>query len=137
MNAVAREWVAKAEGDYQTAQREAQAGQNYDAVCFHAQQCLEKLMKALLIHFGTTPPRTHNLVTLGETLSTYTADVEWPIDDLRFLSQAAVEVRYPGVTATAEDAALAISICERLRPQLLSLLNSDEPSQSPTEDRLT
>ena len=38
------EWVEKAEGDWRTAQREFAVceGPNYDAVCFHAQQCAEQ-----------------------------------------------------------------------------------------------
>ena len=48
MNETIREWVAKAEADYATAQRElcVKSSPNYDGVCFHAQQCVEKLMKA-------------------------------------------------------------------------------------------
>jgi hypothetical protein len=35
------EWVAKAEGDFTTMERESRARKapNYDAICFHAQQC--------------------------------------------------------------------------------------------------
>ena len=42
------EWVEKAEGDRATALRELRASHapNYDAVCFHAQQCIEKYLKA-------------------------------------------------------------------------------------------
>ena len=50
MNEVVREWIDKAEGDYLTATREVGADPpNYDAACFHAQQCIEKLLKGLLI----------------------------------------------------------------------------------------
>lgn len=47
MNEVVGEWVAKAEGDFATAWRELAATEspNYDAVCFHAQQCAEKYFK--------------------------------------------------------------------------------------------
>ena len=40
MNETIKEWLAKAEGDYRTANREAQTVEspNYDAICFHAQQ---------------------------------------------------------------------------------------------------
>ena len=40
MKPITLEWVAKAEGDWNTAQREYRARQrpNYDAACFHAQQ---------------------------------------------------------------------------------------------------
>ena len=49
MNATVREWVSKAEGDYATAMREFEVAYtpNFDAVCSHAEQCIEKLMKAL------------------------------------------------------------------------------------------
>ena len=54
MTPLTREWVAKAEGDYATARREARARRqpNFDAVCFHAQQCAEKYVKALLQETG-------------------------------------------------------------------------------------
>ncbi len=42
------EWVAKADADLDTANREVVVtySPNYDAVCFHAQQCAEKYLKA-------------------------------------------------------------------------------------------
>lgn len=51
MSDISKEWLVKAEGDFQTALREYRARKlpNYDAVCFHAQQCIEKLFKAFLI----------------------------------------------------------------------------------------
>ncbi len=57
MNATVKEWVDKAEKDFATARRELQVQEdpNFDAVCFHAQQSIEKLMKGLLIHLGVTP----------------------------------------------------------------------------------
>jgi HEPN domain-containing protein len=40
-------WWKKAESDYRTMRREVAAEPpNYDAACFHAQQCIEKLLKA-------------------------------------------------------------------------------------------
>ena len=45
MNATVKEWIAKAEADFATAGRERRARKNpnYDAICFHAQQGVEKL----------------------------------------------------------------------------------------------
>ena len=93
MNATVEEWVAKAEGDYVTAGREFRAGEspNYDAVCFHAEQCVEKLMKALLIHLGVTPPRSHDLVTLDRLLAPVCQGWSWPVAELRLLTRAAVD----------------------------------------------
>ena len=49
MTELLEEWVNKAAGDYHTALRESEAAvnPNYDAVCFHAQQCIEKLIKII------------------------------------------------------------------------------------------
>ena len=63
MQPLTTEWIQKAEGDLATAHRELRARKspNFDAACFHAQQCAEKYLKALLqedvIPFG----KTHNL----------------------------------------------------------------------------
>jgi hypothetical protein len=48
------EWVAKAEDDFAVMERECQVGvhPSYDAVCFHAQQCAEKYLKARLCEAG-------------------------------------------------------------------------------------
>ena len=50
MNELVKEWVNKAEGDYHSALRDYRARKfpNYDAAGFHAQQCAEKYLKAIL-----------------------------------------------------------------------------------------
>jgi HEPN domain-containing protein len=124
-NETVREWIVKAEGDFTVACREMRARKspNYDAVCFHSQQCIEKLMKALLIERGATPPKTHMLLTLDEMLCSAVADWACPADDLRFLSHAAVFLRYPGESAEKEDAKEALKITKRVRAALLTLLS--------------
>ena len=106
------EWVAKAEGDFATTMRELRARklQNYDAVCFHAQQCVEKYFKAQLQELNIPFGKTHNLIALLELLLP-----DFPLwDSLRSdaaqLSSAAVEFRYPGETADKMDAVEAARI---------------------------
>lgn len=123
MNSVIKEWIDKAEADYRTAKRESvvQSGANYDAVCFHAQQCIEKLMKAVLIKWNINPPKTHDLTTLSQLLpSSHQSMVN--IQKLRFLSNAAVSFRYPGESADQADAQEALQICSELRPILHEIL---------------
>ncbi len=50
MKAITQEWINKAEGDWTTLMREYRAREspNYDAACFHAQQCAEKYLKSRL-----------------------------------------------------------------------------------------
>ncbi|MDP8241142.1 MAG: HEPN domain-containing protein [Candidatus Hatepunaea meridiana] len=98
MNETVKEWIAKAEGDFRTAGRELKTKDqpNYDAVCFHAQQCIEKLLKAILIHHKVIPPKTHDLAVLNQLLSSVYSGWSWTLEELRFLTRAAVEYRYPG-----------------------------------------
>ena len=114
MNDTVKEWIDKAERDLATAKRELAAVEqpNYDAVCFHAQQGIEKLMKALLIQLGAIPTKTHDLSFLDQLLSPVCPKWSWPSDDLRFLTRAAVAFRYPGESADREEAAQALDISE-------------------------
>jgi HEPN domain-containing protein len=124
MNGTVKEWISKAEGDYATAARELRAtdSPNYDAACFHAEQCVEKLMKALLIHLGATPPRTHDLATLDRLLAPVCSAWLWPVEELRLLTRAAVDFRYPGESADETEASESFEIATRMRATLRSLL---------------
>ena len=47
MKPLTQEWGQKAEGDYTVAATLRQAESTvYDAICFHAQHCIEKYLKA-------------------------------------------------------------------------------------------
>jgi HEPN domain-containing protein len=60
MNPITLEWIEKAIGDLATARRElrARSEHNYDAVCFHAQQSVEKYLKAVMQEHGLNIPKT-------------------------------------------------------------------------------
>lgn len=47
-------------------EREARArrNRNYDGICFHAQQCAEKYLKAVLAEAGLPVVKTHDLTAL-------------------------------------------------------------------------
>lgn len=105
MNGVVREWLDKAKGDYETAKREAAVTErpNYDAVCFHAQQCVEKMMKAVLIASAADAPKIHDLVGLSHRVAEQHPSWSWPAAELKSLSRAAVGFRYPDFGATREE----------------------------------
>ena len=67
------EWVSKAEGDWNAALQlnRVRKKPNYDAVCFHCQQSVEKYLKARLEEAasptrtsGILFPKTHDLILL-------------------------------------------------------------------------
>jgi len=111
------EWVAKAEADFATVERECRARKvpNHDGACFHAQQCAEKYLKARLCEAGVSCTKTHDLVALLERA----LDVEplWDAfrEDLAFLSDFAVSYRYPGESAGRDEAKDARRRCRRFR----------------------
>ena len=126
MNATVKEWIAKAEGDFAVARREmrVRTAPNFDAVCFHAQQGVEKWMKAILIHLKEVPAKTHDLLVLSDLLSKCYPTWSWPADDLRLVSRAAVVYRYPGERASRKEAREILRLAGRLRLRLKALLKS-------------
>ncbi|HBC87261.1 MAG TPA: DNA-binding protein [Lentisphaeria bacterium] len=127
MNQIVAEWILKADGDFNTAAREMAAtdNPNYDAVCFHSQQCIEKLLKAFLIKKNIIPPKIHDLAELCRMIEkTSHGWIPPPVNDLNFLSRAAVDFRYPGESADKEEAEGALTICSRLRPEIEKVINS-------------
>lgn len=70
MKPLTQEWFDKAEGDWVTAGRELRARKdpNYDAACFHAQQCSEKYLKERLQEEEIRFSKTHDLEILLDLL---------------------------------------------------------------------
>lgn len=120
MKPLTHEWIAKAEGDFHSLGREMRARKypNYDAACFHAQQCIEKYLKARLTEAGIAFPKTHDLSSLLDLL--LSLEPLW-LDmrpDLEMLTDCAVEFRYPGESASREQARDAQKACSRIRTRM-------------------
>ena len=112
-----REWVKKAEGDFDVVSLllRSRKRSRYDPICFHAQQCVEKYLKARLIEAGTPFSKTHDL----PLLLTVAAPVEplWVVfaTEMKALTGWGVLPRYPGKDAGSADAREAVRICRRFR----------------------
>ena len=65
--------------------------------CFHAQQCAEKALKALLMAQQIDFPRTHIIELLLDLSKAQGVDVPESVDHAYVLTQYAVQTRYPGV----------------------------------------
>ena len=61
---LARGWLLKARSDLNACHRTLESDGPYDTTCFHAQQAIEKSLKALLAFHGQPVPRTHDLEEL-------------------------------------------------------------------------
>jgi len=107
------EWIEKAEGDWDVALRvyRARKKPNYDAACFHAQQCVEKYLKAELNETGLMFGKTHNLPDLLNQIATIEPSRMALQRQAAFLTDFAVQYRYPGWIATKAQAQQAIKDC--------------------------
>ena len=109
-------WLKKAENDLRTAEYTMTMDDPpYDIVCFHAQQCAEKYLKARLASTGLPTPKVHNLTALLDRLRSEEPLWEVYRADLAFLSVLAVSFRYPGDSLGRNDALDALRRCRRFR----------------------
>jgi len=117
MKPISAEWVGKAEGDFGTLEREGRVRKNpnYDAICFHAQQCAEKYLKARLSEAGVRFSKIHDLVALLELALPVEPTWEEFREDLAYLSDFAVTFRYPGDSADRDSASSARKRCRTFR----------------------
>ena len=111
------EWVQEAEADYQNAQTIAKRRKDPTpkSVCWLCQQCAEKYLKAFLIRHSRKFPFRHDLVELNNTCHQVDTDFRLIVGDLEELNAYGPAFRYPGSTATAEDARSALKAVKRVR----------------------
>ena len=122
------EWIAKAEGDWEAL--EILLSRNTpglrDSVVFHAQQCVEKLLKARLIQLGQPVDKIHDLAALSRQLEVVDDEWSWDDQELVDLSAGAVLARYPGFETSAEEQAELVELASKVRQALRILLGSQQ-----------
>lgn len=127
----AAEWSRKAEADRAAAKRAFQDSRKRadqaEIACFHAQQCAEKYLKALIALSGAEVPRLHDLLALARLAKKLRVTPRFQ-NDLRSLNHYAVEIRYPGATSTVKEAAHAISAMERAASRIILALRGPAKS---------
>jgi HEPN domain-containing protein len=128
MKPITSEWVDKAEADLATARREIDAldKPNYDAVCFHTQQCAEKYLKACLQEADISFRKTHDLSELLDSTLSIDPTLESLRQDLNSLSAFAVEYRYPGESADLDEAQEAFQKCKNVREVIRRALQLED-----------
>lgn len=126
--AVVREWIYKADNDLKNASHtlKISKGCPTDTICFHAQQCVEKYLKAFLVSMGTDFPKTHDI----ERLVILLPGKIWlklSVMEQRLLTNYATATRYPGNTEniSPEEAKQSVKIARRVRKELRGFLPKD------------
>jgi len=90
---IIRGWVRKARSDEVAFEAALKAGA-FDAACFHAQQAVEKYLKAFLFQRGKEFRFTHNLAKLVEICAVDEPSFRTLTDVVAPLTPYAVELRY-------------------------------------------
>lgn len=117
-------WLVKADGDRRMAEIGlAQAPPITDAAGFHAQQAVEKLLKAYLVLQDVEFEKIHDLVTLTERCAERDPSFAALREQVAPLTAFAVRFRYPGpADPTFEQVERALSVVESVREFVLTRL---------------
>jgi len=125
--AIAREWTAKGDNDLKNSQHTLKLGKECptDTVCFHAQQCVEKYLKAFLVALEKPFPRTHDVESL---ISIMPKDIRLglTVEEQRRLTEYATVLRYPGPyeAIPLTEAKQAVKLAQRIQRKIRKLLET-------------
>jgi HEPN domain-containing protein len=86
-----------------------------ESLCYHAQQCAEKALKAVLTDRCVPVPRTHSVGLLLDLLSEQRA-IPGEVEEAAVLTDYAVMCRYPGDTepVTQPEYGQAVHLAENV-----------------------
>ena len=88
-------WLRYAVSDLELAKTAGAPNVMLESLCYHAQQCAEKALKAVLVAYGLPGRKTHSIGLLLELLSEHVTDPP-EVQDAAILTDYAVACRYPG-----------------------------------------
>jgi HEPN domain-containing protein len=121
-----QEWLRKAESD--TAALRILMGEDledYEIAAFHAQQAVEKLIKAYLVRHQVEFAKTHEIKALRALVASVDQILAAELAGADDLTPYAVDYRYPGDAGdvSQEDAEKALRLVEAAREQVLRALH--------------
>jgi len=95
MKPITADWLKSAATDLETIDVIAGNSNLTAIVAFHAQQCVEKCLKAILEEFDIDVRKTHNLLVL-KTAVEKQCSIGFDEDILSLLNKLYIDSRYPG-----------------------------------------
>lgn len=94
MKDITREWLKASSDDLTAARHLLSIPELTNLVAFHAQQCLEKAMKAILEEKEAPNIKSHDLIRLNNLIKEFLSLSD--LQTLKFLNELYVDSRYPG-----------------------------------------
>jgi len=110
-----KEWLAKADEDYNLIKHLMSENAPYlSAITFHAQQAVEKYLKAYLVYHQQEFPKTHDIYRILDIVDSVDKSLSVYLQPTGILSLYSVDVRYPGdyPDVYVEDARRALKLVE-------------------------
>ncbi len=89
------DWIRFARSDLGVAKGPPAEDVMLETLCFHAQQAVEKSIKAVLVHFDVSFPKIHNIEVLIDLLPQEVVQTS-DLKKSTFLTMYASILRYPG-----------------------------------------
>ena len=123
-----RQWQAKARSDWTTVEILLNSQQcPAETVCFHCQQFVEKLLKAVLTAHSIEAPKTHDLRRLIQLAEPFVSELSQLADESDSLTIHGVETRYPGDWRVIETKEMneVVSLAREFGAILLPMLQKD------------
>jgi len=119
------EWIKKAHLDLSTTVRLSTEPEFRDIVVFHAQQAVEKYLKALLTRHQTEFPKTHVIRRLLLLLRPVEPALADALEDANWLSPFGVDIRYPAdfPETLPGDEARALELARRVKNAVMAGLD--------------
>lgn len=93
---IVREWLCKADEDFNFARLNLEEGNNFYAqICFHFQQAVEKYLKSFIVAHDLEFEKMHNLIILLKICAKKEPSLISLMDKCELLNTAYIETRYP------------------------------------------
>jgi HEPN domain-containing protein len=134
----AEDWLRYAVSDLQLAKASGTPNVLLESLCYHAQQCAEKALKAALVAFHIPVPKTHSIGLLLDLLSSQTV-IPADVQEAAILTDYAVMSRYPGdaepVTQLQYEEAvhLAETVATWARRMIMGQHEAELPGETPDD----
>lgn len=115
---IVKQWFRKADNDLKSIENNLKSEDPpTDAICFHAQQSIEKHIKGSLVYFGKHITKPHDLVSLLTSVSEKIPELESLEDEFHEITRYGGEVRYPDIfyEPSLEEAKRAYEIALKVK----------------------
>lgn len=120
------EWFAMAKKDVRSAKILFEHDADYEIVCFHCQQAIEKYLKGYLIYETGELQEGHSLLKLCKKASPFNTNLKSFLKEMAFVNTYYIETRYPAIDpliVSEEDASECLKIVESVMEEVEKSIN--------------